>query len=89
MHGNLLKGIAYMSQYKRWLLLYFDLVQGEPWTNLTLNRVWTKLVKTSLEGQSKVYGSNARVNDQLDWCFCPPLELLSIVAAAFNNTLVS
>ena len=80
---------AIVSRYKPWLLLYLDLVYGERRTNRLLNyaRI-NKLVKTSLQGQRKAYGSDARVNDQLDRCFCLPLELLSIVAACFL-TLVS
>ena len=38
---------------------------GEPWTNV-LNRTRTEFENTDLQGQSKAYSSNARVNDQLD-----------------------
>ena len=50
--------------------------------NVVLNHAHPKLVKTDQQGQSKAYGSDARVDKQLDRCFCLPLELLSIVAAA-------
>ena len=73
---------AIVTRYKRWLFLYLDLVYGEPRINLVLNRACTKLKKTSLQGQSKAYGSDTSVDEQLDRCFCLPLELLSIVAAA-------
>ena len=80
-HGSyLLKGIV--SRYKQWLLLYLDLVYGEPRTNRVLNRACSLPLGTSLQRRSKAYDSDARVNDQLDRCLCPPLELLSIVAAA-------
>ena len=48
------------------LLLYLDLVYREPRTNNMLNRICTKLVKTSQQGQSMAYGSDARVDEQLD-----------------------
>ena len=80
--SSVVKGIV--SQYKRWLLLYLDLVYGEPRTNLVLNCARTKLEKTSLQGQSKAYGNDTSVDEQLDRCFYLPLELLSIVAAALR-----
>ena len=50
-------GYGIVSQYKQWLLLYLDLhvVYREPRTNLVLNRTRTKLMKTSLQGQSEAY----------------------------------
>ena len=58
-----------------------DVVYGEPWINLMLDYTRIKFVKINLQEQSKAstaYGSDSRVYDQLDWCFCLPLELLSI-----------
>ena len=47
-----------------------------------LIRAHTKLEKISLKGQRQAYGSDTRVDEQLDQCFCQPLELLLIIAAA-------
>ena len=44
----------------------------------------TKLEKTNLQGQSKAYSSNTRIDEQIDRCFCLPLELLSVVPAALR-----
>ena len=41
-------------------------------------------MKTSLQGQSKAYVSDAGVDEQLARCFCLLLELLSIVATALH-----
>ena len=62
-------------------ILILDLVYGEPWTNRVLNCTRSLPLITSLQRRNKAYGSDARVNDQLDR-LCLPLELLSIVAAA-------
>ena len=41
-------------------------------------------MRTNLKYQSKAYGSDAGVDDELDQCFYLPLEVLSIFAAALH-----
>ena len=60
----------------------YIIVSREPQTNIVSNHIHIKIKKTNLEGQQGLW---QQYNNQLDRCFCLPLELLAIVAATLMH----